>query len=455
MQITVFSGFTKKLNSTKRPTGGRNIDVALKTPTSEKTPTFLISGFDLSWNYIQWGASYYYVDDVVVMSNTQAEYHCRRDTLATFRGEILSSSQLVARNANTYQPALSDAAYPAYNKATINRTPLGSWDTALDTTNGRYIVGVICPESSNGLAYYSFTPTQYQNFLNYLFSDVWLDPNSDIGLDIQKELINPFQYVSSVMWFPLDIVGDMTNLRFGFWNTGTLVGKLGESRRVVTIETTATLPRHPQQTTHGIHMNGSPYSRYNLDCWCFGSIPIDPLPFVDNNAIGLRIQVDLFTGVANLKVTNANGGVVASVSNQFGVPIQISQMSQSVINPVINTVGGFQSAIGGAITGHAVSGVLGLASGISNAIHSAMPQVQSMGAIGSKIAYTSTPTITATFYTVPPLAAAKIGRPLMEVKTLSSLTGFTKCETVDLDTNACPDEKREIIDFMLSGFFIE
>lgn len=454
ISITVYSGFKKNINSLKIPTGGTTINATLKAPTSEMTPTFVLSGFDLSWNYIKWGSTYYYVHDIVILSNTQAEYHCEKDVLATFRSDILSSSQFVTRNANTYQPYLADSAYPALNESVMDSTLLSTWNAGINTT-GTYVVGLVNKAATGGVAYYSMSGASFSTFMSYLFSDSWLDPNADIGVEIQKELVNPFQYVVSCMWFPLSITGDMAQISFGYWDTGQYVGKISESARVVTMESTGNLPRHPQATTHGIAMNGSPYSRFALDCWCFGHIPIDPLPFVGNSAIGLRIEVDTFTGAAILTITNSGGKIVNRVSNQFGVPIQISQITQSIINPVANTVGAAASFVGGVVTGNVAGGVLSAASGVISAIESAMPQVQSMGAVGSKIAYLTTPSITGEFYKLPTLAPAKLGRPLMSQNTLSNLTGFTMCEHVDLNSAACPEEKQKIIEYMTSGFFIE
>ena len=457
MQITVYSGFSKRINSTKRPTGGTTIDVALKTPCSVMTPTFRISGFNLSWDYISWGSRYYYVDDITIETNDIALYHCKLDTMATFRSDILSSSQLVTRNANTYQPYLTDTKYPALNKATIDRTLISTWDSAINHT-GTYVVGIINDKAHGGVAYYSFGAggTNFRSLMAVLFGGNWLDPDSDIPLEIQKELINPFQYIASCMWFPLTIAGDLDgNINFGYWPSGVSGGLISESNRTVVLERTATLPRHPQQITHGIGMNGSPFTRYMLDCWCFGQIPIDPLPFVANNAIGLRVEVDVFTGQAVLTVTNANGGRVAKASGNFGAPIQLTQVTQPVLAPIMNAIGGAGSMIAGAVTGNVAGGVVGAISGVGSAIQSAMPQMQTTGATGSKIAFSWTPQITAQFYELPTLAPSKVGRPLMEERTLSSLSGFTVCENVDLNTNASPDEKEEIIRYMSTGFFIE
>lgn len=458
ISITVYSGFKKNINSLKIPTGGTTINATLKAPTSEMTPTFLISGFNLSWNYIKWGDTYYYVDDVVIVSNTQAEYHCEKDVLATFRGDILSSSQFVTRSASTYQPYIADKAYPALNESVMDSSLLSTWNASIDSS-GFYVVGVVNTDATNGVAYYAMNESTLTSLMGILFSDDILDPNADISLEIQKELVNPFQYVTSVMWFPLNLAssGVAHLVKFGWWlpTTSVYANQLSESSRIVVMESTGTLPRHPQASSHGIAMNGSPYSRYALDCWCFGHIPIDPLPFVANNAIGLRIEVDLFTGAAILSISNSSGKIVNRLSNQFGVPIQIGQFTQSIVNPVANAVGAGASYIGGIVTGNVAGGVLSAASGVISAIESAMPQVQSMGAIGSKIAYTRTPQITSEFYKLPTLAPAKLGRPLMEQKTISSLSGFTMCEHVDVNSSACPAEKQKIIEYMTSGFFIE
>lgn len=458
ISITVYSGFKKNINSLKIPTGGTTINATLKAPTSEMTPTFILSGFDLSWNYIKWGDTYYYVHDIVIVSNTQAEYHCEKDVLATFRNDILSSSQFVTRNANTYQPYLADKAYPALNESVMDSSLLSTWNASIDMS-GYYVVGVVNPDATNGVAYYALNESAFTSLMGILFSDDILDPNADISLEIQKELVNPFQYIASVMWFPLNLQSSGTAhlMKFGWWlpTNSIYANQLSDASRVVTLESTGNLPRHPQATSHGIAMNGSPYSRFALDCWCFGHIPIDPLPFVANSAVGLRIEVDLFTGAAILTITNSSGKIVNRMSNQFGVPIQIGQFNQSIINPVANTVGAVASFVGGVVTGNVAGGVLSAASGVISAIESAMPQVQSMGAVGSKIAYQTTPTITGEFYKLPTLAPAKLGRPLMEQKTMSSLSGYTMCEHIDLNSAACPEEKQKIIEFMTSGFFIE
>lgn len=459
MQITLYSGFSKRLNSLKVPTGGTVKDVVLKAPTSEMRPVFVIDGFDLSWNYIAWGTTYYYVDDIVILNNSHAEYHCEKDILATFRGDILASSQLVTRSASAYDAHVIDGAYPTLAGATTDAANF----TMSESTSGAgtYVVGVVNEDARGGVAYYTFGAggSNFSNFVSYMFSDAWLSDDPNISAEIQKELINPFQYVVSCVWYPFSIAGDGTHVKFGYWDSGVTAGLLSESDRLHVISGSLSLPRHPQATANGVYMNSGPFTRYLLDCYTFGQIPIDPAPFVDNASISIDVIVDVFAAAAELRITNNGGTYEHRYNSDFGVTIPLSQLNEKAIQSAVGVIG----ATGAGVTAGAMlgplgaiaGGILGVAGGVMSSINNIFPQVQTQGGIGSKNAYTRTPFVQCEFYRTPTLSPASIGRPLMETRTLSTLSGFTMCETVNLNTTACPQEKRTIIEFMKSGFYIE
>ena len=458
--ITVYSGFSKNLNSTKQPTGGTTVNVVLKTPTSEKNPVFVITGFDLSWNYISWGATYYFVTDIVILNYTQAEYHCTKDVLATFKSDILASSQIVSRSASASNGHVIDGLYPAISGASIDTQNFTMGESL--TGAGTYVVGVVSADSTGGVAYYTFGAggTRFKNFVTYMFSDAWLDPNADISVEIQKELVNPFQYVVSCVWYPFSIAGTDTHVKFGYWDSGVSGGLLSESQRLHVISGSLSLPRHPQASTNGVYMNGAPYTRYLLDCYTFGQIPLNPAPFVDSSGLSISVIVDVFAAAAELRVTNSGGTYEHRYNADFGVPIPISQLNQKVVQSAMGVVGGAGAGAMGlglmaGPVGAVVGGVLGAAGGLMSGLDGLFPQVQTAGGLGSKNAYARTPFVQCEFYKTPTIAPSKVGYALMEQRTLSGLSGFTKCESTDVNTNACDDEKREIMQFMRDGFFIE
>lgn len=457
MEIVVFSGFSKKINSTKRPSGGSTLNVKLKQPCSVMKPQFLISGFNTTWNYIEWGSRYYYVDDITIETNDLATYSCTLDVLATFRGDILGSTQYVTRSASTYNQYVSDGKYPALNYAETDYMSLSALANSL-SEGGSWVVGLINPDARNGVGYYVFTSSTFISFMAYLFGDDWLDPDADILLSIQKELINPFQYIASCNWFPLALsgLGTTTTAKFGYWDSGVSCKLLSESDRVRVITGgTIQLPRHPQAATYGGFLNGSPFTRYSLECWCFGKIPIDPLPFVQNNNMSIRIEVDIFSGMSKLTTSAADGTRLNTITGQFDVPVQLSQFVTPVVAPMMSALSGAASIVAGTVTGNYVGAAVGGVSGIMDSIKSAMPQLQTTGTNGSKINFTVVPMISAEFYELPAIDNTHFGRPVCASLSLSGLSGFTQCENVALDTSASDEEKREIISYMTSGFYIE
>lgn len=459
MQIVVYSGFTKRINSTKRPTDGTTIDVVLKLPCGVMNPTFRISGFNTAWNYIQWGNRYYYVDDITIETNDIATYNCSLDTMATFKNDILSSSQFVTRSASAYNAHVIDGIYPTLAGASIDTQNFTMSESL--TGAGTYVIGIVNPLAKGGVAYYTFGAggTTFRDFVNYMFSDAWLDAQADISIEIQKELINPFQYIVSCVWYPFSIAGTSRHVYFGYWDSEIDAGLLDESQRLHAISGSLTLPRHPQATANGVYMNSAPYTRYLLDCYTFGQIPLDPAPFVDSAGVSIDVIVDVFASAAELRVTNSGGTYEHRYNNDFGVTIPLSQLTEKTIQSTVGVVGatGAGAVAGAALgpVGAAVGGILGAAGGIMAGINNLFPQVQTMGGVGSKNAYTRTPFVQCEFYNTPTIAPTIVGRPLMAQRTLSSLSGYTICERVDLTTSASPEEKQEIINFMTNGFFIE
>ena len=444
--------FAKKHNSTKQPSGsGRSLTVRLKENTSVLNPSFYVHDYSFADNYIKWGSRYYFVDDIISISDGMAEYVCSTDAMATFKSEIGSSSQYVLRAAGEYNPYAIDTKYPAQAKATIDNVLISGLQSQIDPT-GMFVIGILSEKNSgNAVTYYALTPSQFGTLMSELFDVSYLNA-ADISTDLQKELVNPIQYVTSCMWFPIalsDFDGSPTweKVSFGWWETSSLCGyRLEESMRIISYDATFELPRHPQAATRGTYLNDAPYTRYQLNCYGFGSIPLDPAPFVANNAAAIEIDVDVFTGVAQMYIAGQSA-MLFKTQGQFGVPIQLAQSSSNIIS-------GALSALGGAV-GLAYGNVVGFAQGIVSAVDSMMPQVQSKGANGSKIDYMQTPNVVASFRTLVEEDNAQIGRPLCAARTIGNLSGYILCEDADLDLAASPTEKDTITGYMNSGFYYE
>ena len=446
MQITLYSGFSKEANSTKRPSGGTAVNCVLKENTSVVHPVFILESANFGINYLSWGNRYYFVDDIVAITNTMLELHCTVDVLATYKDSIGSSSQYVVRSASQSDPYCIDMLYPTQNKCSTALTQISGLNIVSGA--GTYVVGIITG-TGQGVTYYSMTQATFTNFMAFLFGGSWLDaPVTEVSAELQRELVNPFQYIASVQWYPFITIGGTSEyIKFGYWTSTVIAEKISSGNRVKTFTTSVTLPTHPQAGVRGAYLNGSPYTRRLVHLYVWGSFPLDATYYVENQTFAINIKVDVFTGVGVLQVTDPEGYAIHKASAQCGVPLQISQVTQNLIQTSMGVIG----MIGSAVSGN----LMGYTSGIANAIESLSPQVQTEGAQGSNVGWEIAPYIVSTFYPLVEEDNTHNGRPLMQRKTISSLSGYIKVENPDVDIVGTVYEKDQIVNYMAGGFYYE
>lgn len=457
MQITLYSGFSKENNSTKIPSGGTDVSCVLKEETSLIKPVFILQAGNFQTNYVKWNNRYYFVDDVVSIRNDAVELHCVVDPLASWKSEIGSSSQYVTRSASDYDQGIIDSLYPARVFETITDTELdlGFSDTA---AADNYVLGVInaAGSASGGITYYKVDATGVASLLSFLYGGTWLDaPATEVSVELQKELVNPFQYIASIQSFPFSVASDGSDtIKFGYWDSHIPAGTISPSARYKNAFVGTVLPDHPQAASRGIYMNASPYTRRILHCYGFGDILLDSIDFIHSKAITLSLQVDLFNGTGKLEISNSGDATLHhTLYGQIGISIPISQVSSHTGgNPIsmimqdlkagyVNLQARVQSAASGSAIGDAVSGL--------------QPVVQSQGSQGSGVYYTHKPHVTSKFMNLVSIDAARNGRPLMQTRTISSLSGYVQIENPDVDIPASEYERSEIMSYMQNGFYYE
>lgn len=141
MQITLYKNFNKRINSTKRPSGGTTVDVVFKDNTNVESPTFLIDGVDLDVNYCHAFGHYYYINDITVGNRNIYELHCTQDVLATYKNDIAGLSAFVERSASAKDEFLIDGLATASGNVTYESQSIPLFTQSL--TDGTYVVGVV------------------------------------------------------------------------------------------------------------------------------------------------------------------------------------------------------------------------------------------------------------------------------------------------------------------------
>ena len=352
MSITVnLYTFAKKVNSTGRPsTSPVAVECVLKDGCSIIYP---VIGLDkgITWNpaaynYAQIASfnRYYYIND---WSFAEGLWWASLsvDALATWKNGILNSTAYIARASKNYDGAIIDTMFPAKSTFTFNigrwngsgQGPYTPWTNNLE--NGFYIVGIINNDNDSigAVSYYVFTPSQFAAFKAYLMGDLgWsgvIATVTDVSENLFKALYNPFQYISSVLWYPFSFPAgygtSISTIKIGWWDiTGISCQRLDAFHYATT--NTISASAHPDSATRGVFLNGAPYSQYTLFAPPFGEFELDASCFPGATYtngytnVECSIVVDLISGNGRLSVYVGELTVLYT-QTQIAIPIQIAQ----------------------------------------------------------------------------------------------------------------------------------
>lgn len=464
--------FNKKPNSTSRPSAPFITceNCLLMDDTSIINPRIAFrfgleeAPIACNYAYIPEFKRYYFVNDWT-WHNGQwiALFNC--DVMASYKTEIGDSTQYVLRNATTYNESIIDTFYPARCGCDIQKSEMENPFVPV-FGGGSYVLGIINSDNNStgvgAISYYVLTPAQFAVFREKLLGNVeWFNEGiSDISEDLAKTLFNPFQYISSCLWFPFTITGTSVNkLSFGWWNIDVPCSRLPGSG-VQTFGSTIATPKHPQSTGKA-YLNDSPFSQYRFDWPCVGCVAIEPKYLYSVPHFGYICQVDLVTGGATIELKALNGDLtidrtITILSSQIGVPIRLAQISADYFGNVASVAGG---NFGGLLNAGAAmfSSLLGgnSASAIGNAVDASFASVQSSGTNGSASAFFLPPVLQGKFLRVVDDMPVNMGRPLCAAKQISTLSGFTLCQSSRIEIPGTYEEASSIIDYMNGGFFYE
>ena len=501
MFSVILLDFAKKENSTKQPTGGGlAVQGVLKEPCSIANPRIRIermandaSPSSYTYAYINTFGRYYFIKDWV-WTDGLWEVDMEVDVLASFKTQIGQQSEYVLRTDSTtsdYNGAISDSAYPATTDFSISRVVFDNPFATDGIGGGTYIVGIISGDSANAvgaITYYAMTSAQFGALKSYLFSQPALEKMGlmelagqvltwkaeDMSEEIFKTMYNPYQYIASCMWFPINIsdvpAGSAGPIQFGWWTFSGEDGISG-SKLTQTIgnfhDSVETLPVHPQASTRGKYLNYSPYSKYTLH-GKFGSLPLDTAFFEVGSYIVNTYSVDYVSGQCLFQVFvsgNSSGtgrSLITKSEFMIGVPIQLAQIGRDYLGTAVSALDAGRATISGALAGSVgglggaiIGGLSAGAGGIYNTIDASMPQLQTSGINGSYIEIELATILIAIHFVVVDEDVHHMGRPLCEVRQLNTLTGYVLCSEGDIDISCYDAEKTKIRNYLTTGFFWE
>lgn len=164
MATVSFGSFSKRRNSTKQPaTLSDQRTVTLKESCSQDRPVFRCTGNNFNYNYCMWDGKYYFIDEIVSLHNNEIEIHCILDPLATYKAEILASTQYVCYSSHNSSSWLADLRIPLLQSTDTN---VNTQLTGILSSIGTYVLTVV---GKNGCSIYY---TQNEANLDALLNDI-------------------------------------------------------------------------------------------------------------------------------------------------------------------------------------------------------------------------------------------------------------------------------------------
>lgn len=483
-QVKLYA-FSKAVNSTKQaPTDqGSTYQGEFKEDTSIFNPIVRLNlGSDnpkgYNYAYIALFSRYYFINDWTYSTEGFWIASMAVDAMASFKTSIGGSTEYVLRSSYTYDGTVSDAFYPATCRSQCKNVQVNS-QLVHNLSEGCYILNVI-NNSQSGVGsncLYALTNAQFRQFNEIMLSGVdWLNIDfstiSDMNDSFFKTLFNPYQYVVSCMWFPIQISSlstqDSAGIKYGWWTIGVSCKRLTSLEYSNTV--TATLPSHPQ-ASRGSYLNFQPYTKLYLHWPVFGDFELDPLAYYHSRTCNIQYTVDLMTGRGTCYPVTAfavSSGTVTSdsviysaVEGQVGVPISVTQMATNILG-AIQSIGG---AVGGGIQNAMSVDFMGAAQSliggvINSAINMHRPTYDIVGSTGgfnnNISALFSQPVIECTFMYVVDDDNIHNGRPLYQDKLISSIPGYIVCANPRVEIQGATRQEEDMIhSYMSGGFYYE
>lgn len=463
--VGVFRTVSKRRNSTKTGTGGTSVGLILKEGCSIIAPRIALkwdgSTAPTAWNHVfieDWDRTYWI--DNWTYEDRQWIADCSVDVLASYKTTIGNAEKYILRAADDYDEDIIDTLYPAKmsvkTATTIINNPYGQ-----NLSGGVYIIS-LSGRGSTGVTYLQMTPANmtqllvdcYQNSASIWNASV-TEPDlgaalQTFGNNIYKSVLNPYQYINSVMWFP----EAFSATPGGYVAIGNIVTSAACSVPSEAVHAKTYTLAIPTISVTEKWEKAAPYRRYELYIPPFGAIELDATLLVDATSINIDVEYDYISGGATATVytvIGANTIELAKVSGQIGIPIATSSNSIDNIGALTAKTGAVRSIVNAAVTGN-----LGAVGGsILSAYSASIPGVQQHGVSGGVGYLKVNHYLRILQFDPPEFDIDERGRPLMKKDFIMLHSGYLLCADGDVEIAGTPGEAAQIAAYLTGGFFYE
>lgn len=443
--------FSKRKNSTKRPTGqGTTVPCLLKSNTTFQNPVFklkLALDSALQFNYLKWADHYYFINSTVSLNNDMVEISASEDMLSTYRTEISNYTCFIERS-NHQDPLLDDPLYlPTEDWQKQDTIVAQPPNVFVNGYAGNYIMRIV---GAAGVEVYYITEKQ----LGLLVSFMYTADNFQELIEnaTTKFLFDPAKYIVDLKWLPFrssNFISMMNDVNLGYWDSGIqalLIGGASNSP-VVHFSYNLELTNPLYSNTDFRFYNGN-FSRYFVQLPCIGVIPVD-ITKTNNGQLVADYYFDAYSGISDVWLKSGSS-VIGHYQCQMTVPINIAGANVNIGDTLI----GGLSTVSSAMTGNA----LGVSSGVLNTMQSILsPEVTSIGAVGSVGGILNNLEASVICYTrmsTEPNGAGE-GYADGNSRKISTCSGYLRCRNASIEISGFTGDQEAVNSYLNNGFYFE
>lgn len=447
MTIVLFH-FSKRKNSTKRPTGqGAEVPCLLKSATTFQKPTFILQkpmNDMLQFNYVKWADHYYFIDSTTSINAGQTEISCTEDVLATYKNEISNYTCFIERSSNQTTLA-NDTMYIPTNDWVLSTRNVSHKEKIMTSTySQQYIIRVV---SRTGVASYYINGDQLNNLLDYMYTE---SNFTDVITDaITKLMFDPFKYIVDLKWIPfVDSAFNNSNyeaIQLGFWDSGVTAKRIDEDT-VVNFSYSFAFD-NPLYAITDFRYYSPSFSNYFIKLPFIGVVALNPYKI--DESVNALYQFDATSGLCNVFLQSKKV-VFASYQFQLSVPVQIGYASTNIAQLTTSAV----SLVGAGLQGNIAQGI---SSGIEAGRSITAPEVSMLGTIGNISNILNNQILEFNSYactSINPDGASE-GYADGTVRSISGLRGYIKCRNASIEISGFTGDQEAVNNYLNSGFYYE
>lgn len=468
-----FWAFTKKSNSTARPTAtpAQSLDCKLKDQSGVLRPVLEVAGITnpSALNYAQISAygRYYYVTDWTYYRGIW-EASLQVDAMATYRTQIGSAEKYVLRSAYARNLNVVDTLYPAETWA-VDEVTTGTFNWTRSITAGNFVLGIVNRSQHLGMpvTYYRVTTAMIRKMMRLMFPqpvDDWATALSYTSQSLVRAIYDPMQFVTSCRWFPCPVATDtLEDMGFGNYDGNFVDADDPSPLEGNPVSNPVNWSGYQQilslpsgWLSRAARERSNPYCHIYIKCNPWGVVEIDPMDLTTADAIVLRAYPDYISGDGRLEIHSRTGSTLRllhQANAKISVDIQLANTSQNLGGVLSSLAGIGAAAASGA--GAIVSTLAAAGSALDAAAQFQPTLSRSGGILSGMVNLDGEGEMRIRTNYFPPEDVTELGRPLYDVRVLSTLPGYIKCADSDISLPAYPEEIAEVENFLTGGFYYE